>query len=130
VILVDTSAWIDFFQGIRTSWTKDVAHAARLEDVVVGDLILVELLQGVRQESGRRQMIEALSQYRRENLCGFAIAEAAAANYRLLRSRGIAVRGTIDVVIATWCLENDAAIIHNDRDLAAMEGLLGLRAYR
>lgn len=75
-------------------------------------------------------MIGALSQYRRENLCGFAIAEAAAANYRLLRSRGITVRGTIDVVIATWCVENDAAIIHNDRDLAAMEGLLGLRAYK
>lgn len=62
-------------------------------------------------------------------LCGPDVAIRAAANYRLRRSRGITVRGTIDVIIATWCIENDVAIIHNARDMRIMEEQLGLRAY-
>lgn len=74
-------------------------------------------------------MRSALKRFRSVSLLGPNIAVRAAANYRLLRSRGITVRGTIDVIIATWCIENDVAIIHNDRDMRIMEEQLGLRAY-
>jgi predicted nucleic acid-binding protein len=62
-------------------------------------------------------------------LCGASIAEEAAYNYRFLRRQDITIRGTIDVIIATWCISVGARIIHNDRDLAVMEAALGLQRY-
>ena len=63
------------------------------------------------------------------SLCSEQIAIAAAANYRQLRSRGLTIRGTIDVIIATWCIANDARLLHNDRDFLAMENALDLKPY-
>ena len=97
--------------------------------MVVGDLVLAEVLQGLREEKRFDAARRLLGKFEAVSLCGPAIAVRAAANYRLLRSRGITVRGTIDVIIATWCIENDASIIHNDRDMRIMEEQLGLRAY-
>ncbi|MEX6505531.1 PIN domain-containing protein [Jiella sp. M17.18] len=128
MILVDTSVWIDFFNGSDRPWTKALAAASRDGHVVVGDLVLAEVLQGFRNERDFREARRVLSLFPAVALCGHEVAEAAAANYRLLRRRGLTLRGTIDVIVATWCIVNDAAIIHNDRDLATMERELGLVA--
>jgi predicted nucleic acid-binding protein len=130
VILVDSSAWIDFLAARETAWTRAISTAVtRLDTIVTGDLILAEVLQGMRHDRDVVAARKVFARFPTVDLCGPAIAEKAAANYRALRKRGITIRGTIDVVIATWCIENGAAIIHNDRDMAAMEAHLGLRAY-
>ena len=129
MILVDTSAWIDFFNGRDTPWTFALAVASREGTVVVGDLVLAELLQGFRSDRQFQEARRVLSLFRSVDLCGRAVAESAAENYRALRRRGVTVRGTIDVIIATWCIENNAEIIHNDRDLRLMEDHLGLRSF-
>ncbi|KAB0680679.1 type II toxin-antitoxin system VapC family toxin [Aureimonas leprariae] len=129
MILVDSSAWIDFLASRETPWTDAVADATRDGEVVVGDLVLAEVLQGFRIEHELTNARRVLRMFPQRTLCDPSIAEDAAANFRLLRRRGLTIRGTIDVIIATWCLRNDASIIHNDRDLAVMERELGLVSY-
>lgn len=97
--------------------------------MVVGDLIVAEVLQGIRDDRRMQAVRDRLLRFRVVSLCGSSVAEKAAVNYRLLRRRGIAICGTIDVIIATWCIVNRATIIHNDRDLAMMERELGLVSY-
>ncbi|GGD85726.1 ribonuclease VapC [Aureimonas endophytica] len=128
-VLIDTSAWIDYFNPRETAAAASVARALAEDDVVLGDLVLVELLQGIRQDRQVGRTLEELGRLERASLCGPVLAELAAANYRLLRRKGLTIRGTIDVIIATWCIANRVAIIHNDRDLAVMERELGLVAY-
>lgn len=99
------------------------------EDVVVGDLVLTELLQGIRFDREIPPILILWERLEKADLCGQDVALLAAANYRFLRRKGITIRGTIDVIIATWCISHGAAIIHNDRDLAVMERELGLVSY-
>jgi predicted nucleic acid-binding protein len=130
VILPDSSAWIDFLHGKTTPWTDALTMAtASSEDVVVGDLILAEVLQGIRADRDFREARRILHLFPSRNLCDPIVAEHAAENYRSLRKKGITIRATIDVIIATWCIRNGAMIIHNDRDLAVMEAELGLVSY-
>lgn len=129
MILLDSSVWIDFLNGIDASWTRSARHASETGSIVSGDLVVMEVLRGIKDDKPRKVAREVLFRYPLVSLCGLTIAEVAAANYRLLRRRGITVRGTIDVIIATWCIVNRVPIIHNDRDLAVMERELGLVSY-
>lgn len=61
---------------------------------------------------------------------GRKIAIQAAQNFRKLRKSGITIRKTIDVIIATFCIESGYELIHNDRDFDPMEDLLGLKVKR
>lgn len=130
MILADTSVWIDFFQGSDSANTTLLEQAIRRGDVFMGDLILVEILQGLKTRTEERLVSVALTLLDVATLCGPQIAPKAAANYRALRKAGITVRGTIDVIIATWCVENAIPLLHNDRDFEAMEGRLGLVRWR
>lgn len=96
----------------------------------MGDLILVEILQGLRPGPRFRTIAGILSGIPCQTLCGPGLAPLAAANYRALRTKGITVRGTIGVVIATWCVENGVALLHDDRDFDPMERHLGLVCVR
>jgi predicted nucleic acid-binding protein len=96
----------------------------------MGDLVLVEILQGLKTPTQVKLVSAALTELKIATLCGPEIAPLAAANYRALRSKGITVRGTIDVIIATWCIENQTPLLHNDRDLQIMEDRLGLPVWR
>ncbi|MEQ1953229.1 type II toxin-antitoxin system VapC family toxin [Mesorhizobium sp. CN2-181] len=129
MILVDTSVWIDYLAG-RTSAKGEMLHMSLGSvEFAIGDLILAEVLQGVREGAGLRALEAKIRAFRVMPLCGEVIARAAAANYRKLRSKGITIRGTIDVIIATWCIENGVPLLHNDRDFALMESELGLKAF-
>ncbi|WP_417425963.1 PIN domain nuclease [Hoeflea sp.] len=126
MILVDTSVWIDFFSGRKSAHVdrlKDITDAGRL---LVGDLILVELLQGPKHDADVRRLQQAFSDLPVETLCGPLIAPKAAANYRKLRRSGTTPRGTVDVIIATWCIERAVPLLHKDRDFEVMERKLGL----
>ena len=130
MILVDTSIWVEAFADRSSPATAMLDNAMDRGDVVVGDLILFELLQGLKPGPRLRLVAAAMKALPTVTLCGPDIAPRAAENYRRLRSRGITIRGTIDVIIATWCIENRAALLHNDRDFDAMQDHLGLIGWR
>lgn len=130
MVLVDTSVWVDYFNGVE-SWQAD--HLDRLLGsglVLIGDLILAELLQGFAKDADRNRARTLLSDLEYADLVGRDVALAAAENYRKLRRRGVTVRKTIDVVIGTFCIVNGHELLHADRDFDPMERYLGLRVVR
>jgi predicted nucleic acid-binding protein len=130
MLIVDTSVWVDYFKEPRSIHAQRFDDVLGKEEVVLGDLILTEILQGLR-EGRQLKLVEAsLAAFRVVVLCGPDLAPRAAANFRALRRHGITVRGTIDVIIATWCMENHVSLLHNDRDFDAMERVLGLSVWR
>ena len=130
MILADTSAWIELLRRTGSSQGLALEQALLLGDVVLGDLILVEVLQGINSPGQLKQAEAAFAQLDVETLCGPDIAFLAAANYRRLRADGITVRGTIDVIIASWCIENGVELLHRDRDCDLLEGSLPLTVHR
>jgi predicted nucleic acid-binding protein len=127
MIIADTSAWIDYFNGIDAKHTNVLDRELSRNRIGTGDLILAELLQGFRSEKDYQEaksLMESLDYF---DLVGKEIALLAGQNFRLLRREGITVRKTIDVLIATFCIVNDFELIHNDRDFEPFEEKLGLR---
>ncbi len=130
MVLVDSSVWIDFFNGSVTPQCDALDALLGRELVLIGDLILTEVLQGFRTDSGYRQARTLLDPLTLYDLGGREVALAAADNYRYLRARGVTIRKTIDVIIASYCLQHDLDLLHSDRDFDAMERHLGLSVYR
>ncbi len=127
MILVDSSVWIDYFNGYSTPQSDKLDRLLTEEPLAIGDLILVEVLQGFgddREFSAARRLLASLTII---EIGGTDIAVAAAQNYRALRKRGITVRKTIDTVIATRCIESGHDLLHNDRDFEPFARHLGLR---
>ena len=130
MVLVDSSVWIDYFNGVHSPETNALDALLGQELVQIGDLILTEVLQGFRTDAGYRQARELLEPLRLRRLGGREVALAAADNYRFLLSRVVTVRKTIDVVIASFCLLHGIELLHADRDFDAIEKHLRLRVYR
>lgn len=127
MVLVDTSVWVDFLNGRRCRQTDLLDDLLTGEFVLTGDLIVAELLQGIRTDAGYRRTLDAMNCLPFVDMLGRDIAVSSAANYRNLRQRGVTVRKTIDVMIATFCVHNSLPLLHSDRDFDAMAGHLGLR---
>jgi predicted nucleic acid-binding protein len=127
VILADRSVWIDYFNGRSTRQTDLLDGFLGEEEVLTGDLIYVEVLQGFRREREFRRAKRALDALPFADLLGRDVALVTAMNYRALRQRGITVRRTIDVIIATFCIRYDHMLLHGDRDFEPMAEHLGLR---
>lgn len=124
--IVDSSVWIAYFGGEDTSQTRllDAALGQRL--VGLGDIILCEVLQGYRHSHDFDAARQALLQFPIYTIGGQEIAIQSAQNFRTLRQMGITVRKTIDCLIATFVIERDLVLLHNDRDFDAFEKHLGL----
>jgi predicted nucleic acid-binding protein len=105
---------------------RDIVDAAD-DQVLVGDLILLEVLQGARDEAHAAQIERNLRRYPIAPMLDDAIAVQAARNYRVLRARGVTVRRTIDMFIGTFCVAGGHALLHDDRDFEPMVAHLGLR---
>ena len=116
MILVDSSVWIDFFRGTGTPETERLDALLGSELLVVGDLILAEVLQGFSSERDFNQARKLLTALDVVTLGGPDIAIQAARNFRTLRARGVAIRKTIDTLIATRCIESDYLLLFSDRD--------------
>ena len=127
MILVDSSVWIDFFRGIDTSGALQLREILRHDDVLVGDLILVEVLRGFRDEREAMVAAELLDRFDQVSILDTAIAKQAAAHYRQLRRLGISIRKTIDLLIATRCIDKGWWLLHNDSDFDPLREHLGLR---
>ncbi len=130
MIVVDTSVWIDYFANRASKETELLEQLTGDSEIILGDLVLVEVLQGLKDGPHLKLVQAVLSPLSVKSLCGPEIAPIAAANYRKLRQNGITIRGAIDVIIATWCIENGAMLLHNDRDFAMMEKVIGLTSWR
>ncbi len=126
MILVDSSVWIDHFRDAATEPVLRLRALIEREALLVGDLVLCEVLQGVRSDAEARLVEEALREFELVTLIDPELAIIAAANYRLLRRRGVTVRTTVDLVIGTFCIERGHALLHSDRDFEPMERFLGL----
>jgi predicted nucleic acid-binding protein len=127
VILVDSSVWIDHLRNVVTEPVRRLRGMIPATPLLMGDLILCEVLQGFDSEAEARLVERSLSRFEAVALTEPALAVRAAANYRLLRRQGITIRKTIDLVIATFCIERDHALLHSDRDFEPMERFLGLQ---
>jgi predicted nucleic acid-binding protein len=114
--MVDTSVWVDFFNGNRSSEVTRLKSFIGKEELLIGDLILTELLQGIRYDKDIKRIESALTAYRVVSLVGERGARRSASNYRHLRRSGITVRKTVDCLIATWCIEHKVPLLHADRD--------------
>jgi predicted nucleic acid-binding protein len=126
MILVDSSVWIGFFNGLETRQTDALNNLLGQEPVLIGDLILTEVLQGFRRDADYRKARALLDTLELRVLGGKAIALAAADNYRRLRRRGVTPRKTIDMIIATYCVAHGLKLLHADRDFEVLEKELGL----
>ena len=124
--IVDTSVWIDYFNGAPTRETALLDELLGVEPIVIGDIILVEVLQGFDTERDVREARAALDRLLFQPMVGRDVALAAVRNYRALRARGVTVRNTIDMLIATFCIENGHRLLHADRDFVPIAEHLGL----
>ena len=127
MILADSSVWIDYFNGNETSQTKILDIYLAENTVIMGDLILLELLQGFRKPKQYELAKSALLKLTQYQMLNTEIALQASENYRLLRSKGLTIRKTADVIIATFCIETNIPLLHQDRDFKPFEDYLHLR---
>ena len=130
MILVDTSIWIDYFNGIDNQET--VLLDLALEDgiVAMGDLIFLEILQGFRDDKEYEKAKNALATLDQYELFGALMVEKCAGNYRFLRKQGITIRKTIDLIIATFCIENKFPLLYSDKDYIPFAEFLNLEKYQ
>lgn len=126
MILVDSSVWIAHLRGHRTPAVARLEAAAGREPLLIGDLILLEVLQGERDEGHAARIERRLRRFALVPLLDADLAARAARNYRKLRDLGITIRKTADIIIGTFCIEHQHALLHDDRDFAPMEQHLGL----
>ena len=116
MVLVDTSVWVDFFNGKITGQTEKLDYYLSSTVLVVGDLILAEVLQGFRSDKDYRIAKSLLTELAQVQLCNTDVAIKSAQNYRALRKQGITIRKTIDCLIATYCIETKTPLLFSDRD--------------
>jgi predicted nucleic acid-binding protein len=128
VILVDSSVWIDYFNGTVTPQTEKLDHLLGSEPLAIGDLVLTELLQGFTGEREFEQAHRLLSSLTVVDLGGRYVAIQAARHFRVLRRAGITIRKTIDSVIATRCILSNYDLLHCNRDFGPFVKHLGLRS--
>ncbi|TAK35834.1 MAG: PIN domain nuclease [Saprospiraceae bacterium] len=125
--LVDSTVWIDYFNGVLSRETDLLDRKLATERIGIGDIILSEVLRGFKDDKGFEKAKTYLLTLPCFDLCGKEIVMKSAENYRSLRKKGITVRKTVDMIIGTFCIENDLPLLHSDRDFDPMEKHLGLK---
>lgn len=126
MILVDTSVWIDYFNGVNNPHT-DLLDASIVQGAAaMGDLIFLEILQGIRNDKQYRQTKQSLLALNQYEMFGRGMAAKCADNYRALRKKGITIRKTADVIIATFCIDRELPLLFLDCDFIPFVDYLGL----
>ena len=127
MLLVDSSVWIDFFNGVATPQTDYLRMSLTQREILVGDIILAEVLQGYRHDADFESARQALSRFRQVSMLDPELAVESARHYRALRHRGITVRKTIDCFIATYAIAHHHDLLHSDADFNPFETHRGLQ---
>lgn len=126
MLVVDSTVWIDYFNGQINPQTDYLDANLGVQPILVGDIILGEVLQGFRHDRDFEQAHQALTRFPQTTMVNPALALQSARNYRALRKQGLTVRKAIDCFIATFCIENSHQLLHNDHDFDPFEQHLGL----
>lgn len=129
MILVDTSVWIDYFNGVSTKQTDSLDRILSEQTVLIGDIILTEILQGFDSDKEFKLAKQALEPLDCVHLGGKSLAIKAASNFRFLRSKGITIRKTVDMLICSWCIEHEVELLHNDKDFDQIATQLPLQIF-
>ena len=127
MVIVDTTVWIDYLRGTENPETRWLDRQLQRQRLGLTDLILCEVLQGIRDQRAFAKVRSDLLKFQVFQTGGSILAIAAAQNYRELRQRGYTVHKTIDCLIATFCLEARHELLHRDRDFDCFEKVLGLQ---
>ncbi len=127
MILVDSSVWIDYFNGNPSKSSEYLDAALGTENIIMGDLIMVEVLQGFKNDKDFKKAKQLLSSFEIHEMLNEGIAIKSAENFRILRKKGVTVRKTIDSIIATYCIENQVSLLQSDRDFLPFAKYLGLQ---
>jgi len=127
MVLVDSSVWINYFNGKHTWQTEILDQMLFQIPLFTGDLILTEVLQGFRKDSDYKKARQALGILPCKQMGGHDLAIKSADNYRKLQKNGITVRNTIDIIIGTFCISNNIPLLHDDKDFGPMVTHLSLK---
>lgn len=127
MLVVDTTVWVDYFNGQVNPETEYLDRTLSEELILVGDLILAETLQGFRSDRDFQQAQAALAKFEQAEMVNIRLAQQSAQNYRKLRKSGITIRKTIDCLIATFCIAENHTLLHRDSDFDPFEEHLGLQ---
>ena len=128
MILVDSSVWIDYFNGEDNKQTNTLNDALGVRPVAVGDLMLAEVLQGFKDDKDYKTAKSLFDDLIIYDLFGKTMAIKSADNFRALRKKGITVRKPVDVIIATFCIEKKLPLLFLDKDFKPFVKHLGLSA--
>ena len=126
MVIVDTTVWIDYLRGLQNAETNYFDRELGRQRFGLTDLILCEILQGLKDEHASNRVLRELRRFELFESGGEELAVAAARNFRNLRRQGHTVRKTIDCLIATYCLRHGHSLLHRDRDFDPFEKILGL----
>ena len=126
MIVVDSSVWIDFFNGVSSPEVERLDRTIGKDLIVVGDLVLTEVLQGFRSDADFNAARPALLAFDVVPMLGLELAIRTSENYRTLRARGVTVRKTSDMIIGTFCIERELPLLFSDRDFQPLVDHLGL----
>ena len=127
MILVDSSVWIDYFNGRETKETNFLHDTFSTDTICVGDIIIAELLQGFRSDKNHRLARELLLELPCYRMLNPELALKSSDNYRKLRKKGITVRQSVDVWIATFCIESKLPLLFSDKDFLPFVETLQLK---
>lgn len=130
MVVVDTSVWIEYVNGVASPYTDALDKELACKRVVTGDIIITEFLQGFPDDGEFEIACEIMDSLLYYDMNGKEIALQAAKNLRLLRKRGVTIRKTIDVTIGTFCIEYGFSLLHNDRDFDPLATYFGLDVYK
>ena len=130
MIFLDSTVLIDYFNG-KTNWQVEILESILGKElVVIGDYVLTEVLQGFRSDKEFQKAKAILLSFPCFDIGGKKIAIQSAKNFRYLRKKGVTVRKTIDVIIATYCIEHNLILLHNDKDFGPFVKNLKLKVYK
>ena len=126
MILVDSSVWIDYFSGLDSPEADKLDNILGIRPVAICDLILTEVLQGFRSDKDYKAARRVFEDVTIFDMLGEKMAIKSAENFRALRKKGITVRKTADVIIATFCIDQKLPLLFSDKDFKPFVKHLGL----
>jgi predicted nucleic acid-binding protein len=112
---------------MSTAATRTLDTIADPRRIIVGDIVMLEVLQGARTEDMAARLESLLQRFVVVPMLSESLALKAARNYRSLRRKGVTICSSIDVIIATFCIEHNHMLLHDDRDFAPMAQHIGLQ---
>ena len=131
MILVDSSVWIDYLSERRGNTGHELEQLLASDtEIATADIILMEVLQGIRDDAVYQEIRGLLHAFPVFSSGGFEACLKSADLYRTCRKRGLTVRKSLDCLLAVTALENGLTVFHKDRDFDQIARVVPLRVYR